>query len=174
MKTKRCTGCEEVKPISEFHKCKATKDGLAYECKLCKQGRRRKYYKENRERARENNRRWQNNNREKVREMNRVWQKNNREKFLESNRRWREANRNQVSRQYTRRMGEINSRSLELAHRSGLPWEDWEDEFILSDNGLTNYQKTVKLGRSLYSLSARKTYLRKKAKNELTNDNVRV
>lgn len=34
--TKRCTKCGEIKPLSEFHKCKIFKDGLSYTCKLCK------------------------------------------------------------------------------------------------------------------------------------------
>lgn len=168
MKTKRCTGCEEVKPVSEFHKCKATKDGLAYECKLCKRDRRRKYYESNREKEREIKRRWQNNNREKVREMNRVWQKGNLEKVLEKNRRWRDANRRQVSQLVTGYLKENNSRSLELAHRNGVPWEDWEDEFILADNGFTNYQKSVKLGRSFYALNSRKSYLTKDQQKEVS------
>ncbi|WP_110954770.1 helix-turn-helix domain-containing protein [Anaerosinus massiliensis] len=35
IKTKKCTGCGKELPISEFHKCKATKDGLQYHCKHC-------------------------------------------------------------------------------------------------------------------------------------------
>ena len=35
MKTKRCSKCGEVKPINEFHKNKANKDGHRYSCKIC-------------------------------------------------------------------------------------------------------------------------------------------
>ena len=58
---------------------------------------------------------------------------------------------------------EANARSLELAHRHGVEWEDWEDEFVMADNGLTMYQKAVKLGRGLFSVEGRK-YREKKKK----------
>ncbi|WP_081842766.1 endonuclease VII domain-containing protein [Actinomadura welshii] len=35
MSTKRCPDCGETKPTSEFWKLKASKDGLAYYCKIC-------------------------------------------------------------------------------------------------------------------------------------------
>ena len=35
MKTKKCRGCGEAKPISEFHKKTAAKDGLQSRCKPC-------------------------------------------------------------------------------------------------------------------------------------------
>ena len=34
--TKRCSHCKQVKPISEFHKCRITKDGFQKQCKICK------------------------------------------------------------------------------------------------------------------------------------------
>lgn len=33
--TKQCTKCKEIKELSEFHKNKATKDGLSCWCKIC-------------------------------------------------------------------------------------------------------------------------------------------
>ena len=36
MKQKLCKGCMETKPLSEFHKLKAKKDGLDYYCKECR------------------------------------------------------------------------------------------------------------------------------------------
>ena len=32
---KKCACCGELKPVSEFHKCKASKDGLYSYCKPC-------------------------------------------------------------------------------------------------------------------------------------------
>jgi hypothetical protein len=34
--TKKCNKCQEIKPISEFHKYKRTKDGVKTNCKLCR------------------------------------------------------------------------------------------------------------------------------------------
>ena len=33
--TKQCTKCNQVKPITDFHKMKSAKDGLNYQCKSC-------------------------------------------------------------------------------------------------------------------------------------------
>lgn len=33
--TKRCSACGEVKPLSEFSRCKGNRDGLQYSCKTC-------------------------------------------------------------------------------------------------------------------------------------------
>ena len=36
IKTKCCSHCKQIKPISMFHKNKRTKDGLCYQCKNCR------------------------------------------------------------------------------------------------------------------------------------------
>lgn len=48
--TKRCTQCDQVKPVSEFNVRRASRDGLCPECKDCKAKRGRLHYEENRER----------------------------------------------------------------------------------------------------------------------------
>jgi len=35
MNSKRCTKCDEVKPISDFSRHRGHRDGLQYECKAC-------------------------------------------------------------------------------------------------------------------------------------------
>lgn len=133
MKTKTCIKCKEVKPILGFSKNRTKKGGLQGQCKVCGREYSRKYYE------------------------------NNREKRIEQNRRWRESNREQNNRKGVKIEKEINSRSLELAHRQHQPWEDWEDEFVLADNGLTMYQKAAKLGRSYSSVRSHKVRLKQKA-----------
>ena len=44
-RTKQCSKCEEIKPKSDFHKDKSTKDGLHFWCKPCKKGVRGKHYR---------------------------------------------------------------------------------------------------------------------------------
>ncbi len=41
--TKRCCKCKEIKPFSEFHKNRTTKDGLSLACKICNKTDARKY-----------------------------------------------------------------------------------------------------------------------------------
>ena len=50
METKQCSKCSEVKAVSEFHKRASAKDGLAYQCKQCKNMARMDYHNSNRER----------------------------------------------------------------------------------------------------------------------------
>lgn len=130
MKTKRCSTCKETKPVSEFYKRGDRKDALRSQCKKC---------------ISKTERRYKEANKEKIAERTRRYQRANREKENEKARRYREANKNQISRRMSKFRKEIQKRSLECAHRQGQPWEDWEDEFVLSDNGLTEYQKAVKL-----------------------------
>ena len=47
--SKECAKCNATKPAAEFHRKKATKDGLHYYCKPCNSGLSKEYYSENRE-----------------------------------------------------------------------------------------------------------------------------
>lgn len=49
MKEKKCSKCKETKPVSEFHKDRRAKDGLQWECKLCKSAADKKKYQQNKE-----------------------------------------------------------------------------------------------------------------------------
>lgn len=46
--TKPCSKCREPKPLSDFGKCKAFKDGLTYDCRECHNAARRKWATGNR------------------------------------------------------------------------------------------------------------------------------
>lgn len=186
MQTKRCSTCKETKPVSEFGKNRSREDGLHTQCKVCKKKSDHKYREANREKLAESNRRYREANREKeveryhkyresnkekIAEKNRRYYEANKEKIAERGKRWRIENRAQAYRTSAKHIREVHARSLEVAHRQRWPWEDWEDEFILADNGLTVYQKAVKLERSYYSIRNRRICLRRKsAQNELTND----
>lgn len=62
--SKRCGHCREVKPRSEFHRSRKTKDGLQGRCKVCQgpseehRERSRRNYAANRERYRKTRARW--------------------------------------------------------------------------------------------------------------------
>lgn len=146
MTSKTCSKCKETKPVSEFNKNRSKKGGLAYECKACVSEYSRRYYEANKEEERERSRRWREDNKE-------VQAKRNRE--------YKRLNKKQCIRRANRDARETNARSRELAHRHGLPWEDWEDEFVMADNGLTNYQKAVRLGRTYASVTSRPMRLKK-------------
>ena len=44
---KKCTVCNEEKPLDEFYNYKTSKDGKSYRCKSCDSAARRQYYLEN-------------------------------------------------------------------------------------------------------------------------------
>lgn len=49
VKTKRCSKCGRVLPITQFHKDKSSKDGLQCWCKQCHKAKQAEYYQANRE-----------------------------------------------------------------------------------------------------------------------------
>ena len=164
MQTKCCSTCKETKPVSEFYKARCNKDGLTYECKMCSKKKGRKYYENNREKIAERQRRYREANKEKIAEYQRRWNRDNKNLRQEYSRKWFSENKKAAQRRASRRAQECNNRSLEIAYRHGLPWEDWEDDFVMADNGLTDYQKAVKLGRSYKSVNSRPADLKRRLK----------
>jgi hypothetical protein len=51
---KLCTSCKETKPLSEYFKSSNTKSGLQGECKLCNSTRAKTWYRNNKERTKNN------------------------------------------------------------------------------------------------------------------------
>ena len=49
VKTKRCSKCGQIKPISEFYKKKSSKDGLYSCCKQCHKSMKAQYYQSNKD-----------------------------------------------------------------------------------------------------------------------------
>jgi len=76
---KKCSKCGELKPFSEFHKKKNTKDGLQSQCKMCN----KKYYENNKEKMKEYNKKYYENNKEKIKEYKKEYNENNKEKIKE-------------------------------------------------------------------------------------------
>lgn len=63
---KTCIVCQTAKPLDDFHRDKANKDGHRNTCKECAKAARRQWVAENPERAREHTRAWQRANPEKL------------------------------------------------------------------------------------------------------------
>ena len=89
---KICNSCKTDKPVSEFYKDKARKDGLTYKCKLCIIERNKKYYETNSEKAREDQKIYYAINIEKVLEAKKIYRKNNIEKLREDQKIYRKNN----------------------------------------------------------------------------------
>jgi len=100
--------CGEIKPLEEFHRNKARKDGHGNRCKVCMKRINRKSYETNKElrkaysknwyannknRARLNHKKWCSENKGSVNRLSRQWRSNNpekaREKTNKAYRKWR-------------------------------------------------------------------------------------
>jgi hypothetical protein len=75
---KTCTKCNELKALTEFHRDKSRKDGLANRCKPCVIAFVKKYYVANRDKVLANVSLWVSNNRERHNKKCSNWVKRNR------------------------------------------------------------------------------------------------
>ena len=196
--SKTCTKCGVVKPLDDFHRDKRSPDGRRSDCKECVREYTRRHYEENRDKMRERNHRYHEENRDKVRERKHRHYEENRDKVREYKRRYyeengdkererkhryREENRDKV-RKCQRRYHEENRDILNqgnkirqaqntrtsnlLASKKGVPYSPEEDALILTENGMTTYQKAIELGRTYHSVKARKQHLRARANQRET------
>ena len=91
MKTKKCPKCKQIKQFENFHKNKASSDGLQPHCKDCK-----KIYKgQNKKQTNKNAKIWRLKNLERCRAKDIEYGKNNPEKIKQQNKNWYNANREQ-------------------------------------------------------------------------------
>lgn len=65
MKQKKCTGCEELKPTTEFYRNKTMGDGLATYCKQCNKEAYNLWWEQNPDRVRKYSRDYQRRKRER-------------------------------------------------------------------------------------------------------------
>lgn len=92
IETKRCAKCDELKPLSEFHRDQHAKDGLRSWCKTCANEHNYEYRKANREKLAEYKRKQYKADPAKYAERGRKYREANPEKVAEYGRKWREAN----------------------------------------------------------------------------------
>lgn len=90
MDTKICSSCNKPRVITLFGKLKSSKDGLRYDCKIC----RKKYREENREKIKEQQRQYYEINKNTLIENNKEYRKNNKEKISKQRKEYR--NREEV------------------------------------------------------------------------------
>lgn len=79
---KTCTKCREDKPLDQFMKRSASKDGFTARCKLCLKADNHQYFLDNRERCYRHSERFRTNNRSKTRQYIRNHYERNRDHLL--------------------------------------------------------------------------------------------
>lgn len=95
---KRCTKCKRDLEPADFHKRKASKDGIEHQCKKCKAA----YYQANRERADARDKKWRKENPERASEIRRKANAKLAKKNPDYHKEWRKANPEKW-REYVRR-----------------------------------------------------------------------
>lgn len=90
---KTCPCCGVEKAVSEFYKNRAKKDGLATQCKPCKNAMQKKWDSENKDAVRAVHQRWVASNKEQVAEIHRSYVARNRESVRAKNLAWELANK---------------------------------------------------------------------------------
>lgn len=97
---KICTKCKTEKEIGEFHKRRASVDGLTPICKKCSYERGKQWNIENKEQVKENGKKYHvihyTANRNEILERNKKWRMRNPEKHKEIIRKWRIKNAERV------------------------------------------------------------------------------
>jgi len=82
---KTCSKCKIEKSVEEFHKQKASKDGLYYQCKECAKAANKAHYQANREDLLEYRKAYRQENREEIRGYKKIYYQENRDEVIEKN-----------------------------------------------------------------------------------------
>lgn len=104
---KHCTICGELKPLTEYHKRSAKKDGRRSECKVCCNRSALEYRQ---------------NNKEKVSIYNKKWKQENKEKHVEYLVNWREKNQERLK-EYSKHYIE-NVRDKDKHNKDVVEWRN--------------------------------------------------
>ena len=91
--TKKCSKCDEVKPLEGFHKNKKAKDGMQSQCKECGRQQCRQYYQANKEAKAEYNKQYRQANKAELDEHRKQYYDANRDALNKQKRQYYQINR---------------------------------------------------------------------------------
>lgn len=145
--TKKCSTCQEVRPIDSFGRKARAKGGISNRCKECDRASGAKYREKNKDR---------------IAEKNRLYREKNKDMVLERERLYREKNREYTNKRILEIKHSRQESSKAMGTQSGA-YSTSEDQFIiLNHKTMTDYQLAIALGRTYSSTVSRKYSLRKK------------
>ena len=139
--SKRCTKCDEVKPLDQFSKYRRKKDGLQPQCKACN----REYRQHNAERKHEYNQEYYRGNIEHIRESQREYYQEN----IEHIRNYRRKNADHISeqrREYSQTPGGKTARTA-AEHHYRARKKDTGGSFTAADLAAIRAAQTDRRGR---------------------------
>lgn len=110
---KRCTKCQTVKPLTEFHQFKRSPDGRKSRCKTCNSA---------------DSVQWQQKNKDRYLARYAIWAETNRDKIRGNSRRWNERNRGVAYARQVSNLGReaVNAKSREWSAKNRTKSRAWK------------------------------------------------
>jgi hypothetical protein len=100
IETKKCSGCGEDKPLTEYHK---KGNRLRSDCKTCRNLEKAAYREKNAEKIKAKDAEYREKNKEVLAERQRQWREEHPERYGEIHRKWKQANKDKVNESTKRR-----------------------------------------------------------------------
>lgn len=113
---KRCTKCQQVKLLTEFHRFKTSPDGHKSRCKVCNSA---------------ESVRWQQENKDRYLARYATWAETNRDKIRSNSRRWNERHRGLAHQRRVKAVGRelINAQSRAWSAKNRAKSRAWKAEW---------------------------------------------
>jgi len=96
VRSKICSGCQEFKPLDEFHNDKYGKYGKCQKCKICISIINKQRYEKNSEEVKARSRKYNRENKGKIKALNHKKYMKRQEEIIENNKRWAQNNQGKV------------------------------------------------------------------------------
>lgn len=95
--TKTCKKCGEIKNFSDFGKYNRSKDGLRYECKICRSAELAQYYSKKADEVKARTKDYYFNNLEKCKKTRFEYYQSNKQEFIDRSKKWKSNNLDAVN-----------------------------------------------------------------------------
>jgi hypothetical protein len=115
--TKKCTKCNQEKPLSEFHKDKRGRLGRRPKCKTCETEQKKRWRQENKDKVAEREKQYYQENKDKIAERKKQYYQENKDKVAEQKKRWRQKNKDKIAEQMKRWRQENKDKVAEQRRR---------------------------------------------------------
>jgi hypothetical protein len=128
---KKCTVCNKVKSLEEFHKKTSSKDGKASYCKACKALKGKEYYlrEESKEKRKLSSQLYYENNKESIDEYRKKWREEHREYKKEYDIIYRQKNKERIISDKKLWHKSDNGKNYRLVKNFGITLEEYNKMF---------------------------------------------
>jgi len=120
---KRCTQCNQIKQLSDFHTRNDGKFGVRSNCKECRSAASKIWYIKNADNQKKSAREWDKKNRQRKIELGMIWRSNNTEKIKAYARKTAAKIRSTSKGKLNAHISREVARYLKKGSKNGRPWE---------------------------------------------------